>query len=159
MTRVIEGQLLATGLKFGLVAGRFNSFISERLVEGAIDTIVRHGGKKQDITLVRVPGSYEIPLICKALAESGKLDAIVAVGAVIRGATSHYEHVCNEMSKGIASVALSTSIPIGFGVITADTIEQAIERAGCKAGNKGVDAALAAIEMANLMKEIGKGVV
>lgn len=154
MTKVIEGQLVAAGIHFGIVAGRFNSFVSEHLVTGAIDTIVRHGGKRSDITVVRVPGSFEIPLACKRLAESGKIDAIVAVGAVIRGSTSHYDYVCNEMAKGISSVQLATSIPIGFGVITTDTIEQAIERSGCKAGNKGAEAALAAIEMANLMKEI-----
>lgn len=156
MTKLIEGQLVASGLRFGIVAGRFNSFVSEHLVNGAIDAIVRHGGKRGDITLVRVPGSFEIPLTCKRLAESGKFDALIAVGAVIRGSTSHYDYVCNEMAKGISSVSLSSGVPIGFGVITTDNIEQAIERSGCKAGNKGAEAALAAIEMASLMKEIGK---
>jgi 6,7-dimethyl-8-ribityllumazine synthase len=154
--RVLEGQLNAAGVKFGIVAGRFNSFMSERLISGAVDMIVRHGGRKEDITLAYVPGSFEIPLVCKKLAESGKVDAIVAVGAVIRGATSHYDLVSAEMTKGLAQVSLETSIPVAFGVVAADTIEQAIERSGSKAGNKGAEAALAAIEMVNVLRAVEK---
>ncbi|MBN8548629.1 MAG: 6,7-dimethyl-8-ribityllumazine synthase [Deltaproteobacteria bacterium] len=157
MVQVIEGQLSAAGLRLAIVAARFNSFIVQHLVEGAIDTVVRHGGNKNDLTLVHVPGSYELPLTCKMLAESGKYDAVIALGAVIRGATTHYDLVCSEAAKGIAHASISTSTPISFGVITTDTIEQAIERAGTKAGNKGVDAAMAAIEMAQVVKQIQKG--
>lgn len=157
MVNVIEGQLSAAGLRLAIVAARFNSFIVQHLLEGAIDTIVRHGGNKNDLTLVHVPGSFELPLTCKKLAESGKFDAVIALGAVIRGATTHYDLVCSEAAKGIASASLATSTPISFGVITTDTIEQAIERAGTKAGNKGVDAAMAAIEMAQVLKQIDKG--
>ena len=154
--RILEGQLNATGLKFGIVAGRFNSFMTDHLVAGAVDAIVRHGGKEDDITLVRVPGSFEIPLICKKLAQSGQVDAVVAVGAVIRGSTSHYELVSAEMAKGLAQVSLETKIPVTFGVITADSIEQAIERSGSKAGNKGAEAALAAIEMVKVLTAMEK---
>jgi 6,7-dimethyl-8-ribityllumazine synthase len=156
MTKNIEGQLSASGMKFGIVAGRFNSFITEHLVSGAVDTIVRHGGREADISIARVPGSFEIPLICKKMAETRRYDAIIAVGAVIRGSTSHYDLVCAEVSKGIANVSLSTSIPVMFGVITTDTIEQAIERSGTKAGNKGAEAAMGAIEMVNLIRELAK---
>lgn len=157
MVNVIEGQLSASGLRLAIVAARFNSFIVQHLVDGAIDAVVRHGGNRNDLTLIHVPGSFELPLTCKKLAESGKFDAIIALGAIIRGATTHYDLVCNEAAKGIASASLSTSTPISFGVITTDTIEQAIERAGTKAGNKGVDAAMAAIEMAQVLKQIDKG--
>ena len=157
MTRVVEGQLTAAGKRFAIVAARFNSFITEHLVSGAIDTLKRHGATQNDITLVHVPGSYEIPITCKRLTESSNFDAIIALGAVIRGATYHYELVCNEVSKGIAKVSLDSSVPITFGVITADTVEHAVERSGSKAGNKGVEAALAAIEMANVLGEIEKG--
>ena len=157
MVNVIEGQLSAAGLRLAIVAARFNSFIVQHLVEGAIDAVVRHGGNKNDLTLVHVPGSFELPLTCKKLAESGKFDAVIALGAIIRGSTSHYDLVCAEAAKGIANAALSTSVPVSFGVITTDSIEQAIERAGTKAGNKGVDAAMAAIEMAQVLKQIDKG--
>lgn len=159
LVRTFEGQINAAGKRFGIVAARFNSFIVEHLISGAVDTIVRHGGSKNDISLVHVPGSFEIPLACKKLAESGKLDALVALGAVIRGATSHYDLICAEVTRGIAAIMRETGVPIGFGVITADTIEQAIERAGTKAGNKGVEAALAAIEMSNVIRIIDKGEV
>lgn len=152
--RVIEGQLSAAGLKFGIVAGRFNSFISEQLISGAIDALVRHGASKSDLTLIRVPGSFEIPLTCKKLADSASVDAIVAVGAVLRGATLHYELVCKELAKGLADVSRDSSLPITFGVITADTIEQAVERAGTKAGNKGAEAAMAAIEMVQVLRQL-----
>ena len=152
----IEGELTATGFRFGIVAARFNSFMVESLIAGAQDVIVRHGGSEENITLVRVPGSYEIPLACQKLAAAGELDAIITVGAIIRGGTSHYELVCSEFSKGIAKVQLEYGIPVTFGVVTAENIEQAIERSGCKAGNKGAEAALAAIEMVNVLRQIGK---
>ncbi len=151
---VIEGQLSAKGIKFGLVAARFNSFMVDSLVAGAVDTVVRHGGTEKDITLVKVPGSFEIPLVCKQMAKSGKVDAVIAVGAVIRGSTLHYELVSGELAKGLAQVTLETMVPVTFGVITAESIEQAIERSGSKAGNKGVEAALAAIEMVNVMRQL-----
>jgi 6,7-dimethyl-8-ribityllumazine synthase len=154
MMKNLEGQLKASGIRFGIVASRFNSFMTEHLVSGAVDAIVRHGGNEKDILLVRVPGSLEIPLTCKKLADSGKVDAIITVGAVIRGSTSHFDLVCNEYAKGVAKVGLDASIPITFGVITADNLEQAIERSGSKAGNKGAEAALAAIEMVNVIKEL-----
>jgi len=150
----VEGKLIASGIRFGIVAGRFNSFMTEKLVDGALDTIVRHGGDEKNVTLVYVPGSFEIPLICKKLANSGKIDAVIAVGAVIRGSTSHYELVSNELAKGLAQVSLETGVPVTFGVITADSIEQAIERSGSKAGNKGCEAAIAAIEMVNVIKDL-----
>ncbi|WP_028949763.1 6,7-dimethyl-8-ribityllumazine synthase [Sulfurihydrogenibium subterraneum] len=153
--RTIEGNLTAEGLKFGIVLGRFNSFITERLLEGAIDCILRHGGSKENIDVVRVPGSFEIPLIAKKLAKSGKYDAIICLGAVIRGSTPHFDYVANEVTKGIAQVSLETEVPISYGILTTDTIEQAIERAGTKMGNKGFDAALTAIEMVNIIRQIG----
>lgn len=152
--KTIEGHLNASGLRIGIIASRFNSFIVERLVEGAVDTVVRNGGSKDQITLVKVPGSFELPITCKKMAAQNNYDALIAVGAVIRGSTSHYEVVVNEMAKGIAHVSLETGCPIGFGVVTADNLEQAIERAGSKAGNKGAEAAIAAIEMANVLKHI-----
>ena len=154
MARKIDGQLSANGIRFALVVGRFNSFITDHLVKGAIDALTRHGASEQQITIINVPGAFEIPLACKKAALSGDYDAIVALGAVIRGSTSHYDHVCNAVSSGIAQATLETTVPIAFGVVTTDTIEQAIERAGCKAGNKGADAALAAVEMVNLIKDI-----
>ena len=154
--RKIEGQLTATGVRFGIVSGRFNSFIGEKLVEGAIDTIVRHGGVKENITLVPVPGAFEIPLAAQKLVASGQVDAVIALGTVIRGATPHFDYVCNEAAKGISRVSLDSGVPVAFGIITADTVQQAIERAGCKAGNKGVEAAGAAIEMVNLLQQIDK---
>ncbi len=154
MPNIIEGKLDAKGLRIGLLVSRFNSFVSERLVEGAIDALLRHGGEQEDISVVRVPGAYEIPPTAKQMAESGRYDAIVCLGAVIRGATPHFEYVSAEVSKGVASVAIDSGIPVTFGVLTTDTIEQAIERAGSKAGNKGFDAAMAAVEMANLYKAL-----
>jgi 6,7-dimethyl-8-ribityllumazine synthase len=156
MVKTIEGQLSASGMRLVIVAARFNSFVVEHLVNGATDTIVRHGGRSDDLTVVRVPGSYEIPLACKKLAETGRFDGIVALGAVIRGATSHYDLVCAETAKGISAVQMEFGIPVAFGVLTTDTIEQAVERAGTKAGNKGCDAAMAVIEMVSLGREVGK---
>jgi len=154
MPKIIEGKLDAKGLRFGLLVSRFNRFVSDRLVEGAIDALLRHGAEKDDINIVRVPGAFEIPPTAKQMAESGRYDAIVCLGAVIRGATPHFEYVSAEVSKGVASVSIDSGIPVTFGVLTTDTIEQAIERAGSKAGNKGFDAAVAAVEMANLFKAL-----
>ena len=148
--KMIEGNLIAEGKKFAVVASRFNEFIVNKLVTGAEDAFVRHGARSDDISLVWVPGAFEIPLTAQKLAESGRFDAVVCVGAVIRGATSHYDYVCNEVAKGIATVGLKTGVPVIFGIVTTDNIEQAIERAGTKAGNKGFDAAVSAIEMCNL---------
>lgn len=150
----IEGNLIAKGKKFAVVASRFNEFIVNKLVSGAEDAFVRHGADSDDISLVWVPGAFEIPLTAQKLAQSGKYDAVVCVGAVIRGATSHYDYVCAEVSKGIANVGLNTGVPVIFGIVTTENIEQAIERAGTKAGNKGFDAAVSAIEMANLYEGI-----
>jgi 6,7-dimethyl-8-ribityllumazine synthase len=154
MPKTIEGKLDAKGLRVGLLVSRFNSFVSDRLVEGAIDALLRHGGEEEDVSIVRVPGAFEIPPAAKQMAESGRYDAIVCLGAVIRGATPHFEYVSAEVSKGVASVSIDSGIPVAFGVLTTDTIEQAIERAGSKAGNKGFDAAMAAVEMANLYKAL-----
>ena len=150
MPKIIEANLLAEGKKFSIVASRFNDFITDRLVSGAVDALVRSGAKDKDIEIVKVPGAFEIPLVAKMIAEKKKVQAIICLGAVIRGATPHFEYVSAEVSKGIASVSLEASIPVIFGIITTDTIEQAIERAGTKAGNKGWDAAISAVEMANL---------
>lgn len=152
--KVLEGNLIAQGLKIGIVAGRFNEFIGSKLLSGAIDTLRRHGMNEDAISVAWVPGAFEIPLIAKKMAKSGKYDAVICLGAVIRGATAHFEYVSAEVSKGIASVGLDSEIPVIFGVLTVDSIEQAIERAGTKAGNKGSEAAAAAIEMVNLIKEI-----
>ncbi len=157
MPRILEGNLSAKGLKVAIVLGRFNDFISGRLLEGALDTLVRSGTADSDIDVVKVPGSFEIPVAAKTLAESGRYDAILCLGCVIRGATPHFDYVAGEAAKGIARVALDHGTPVSFGIITADNLEQAIERAGTKSGNKGRDAALTAIEMANLLKTIGKG--
>ena len=146
--------MLVRGARFGIVLGRFNSFIGERLLEGAIDTLVRHGAEQSNIDVVRVPGAYEIPLTAKVMAAGRKYDALIALGAVIRGATPHFEYVAGEASKGLAQVMMDNELPVAFGVLTVDSIEQAIERAGTKAGNKGVDAALSAIEMVNLLKKL-----
>lgn len=154
MSRVIEGKLDASGLRFGLLVSRFNSFIGERLVEGAMDALLRHGADAGAIDLVRVPGAFEIPLAARKMAASGRYDAVVCLGAVIRGSTPHFDYVAAEVSKGIASVSLESGLPIAFGVLTTDTLEQAIERAGSKAGNKGADAAVSAIEMANLCRQL-----
>ena len=152
--KTIEGIYCGKELKIGLVASRFNEFIVSKLVGGAEDCLKRHGVKDENISLAWVPGAYEIPLIAKKMAISGKYDAVICLGAVIRGATSHYDYVCNEVSKGIAQVSLASDIPVLFGVLTTDTIEQAIERAGTKAGNKGYDCAMSALEMVNLIKEL-----
>jgi 6,7-dimethyl-8-ribityllumazine synthase len=152
MAKTLEGKLSAAGLRFALIVSRFNDFIVGRLQEGAIDAIVRHGGDEKNIEIIKVPGAFEIPLIAKKAAKSGKYDAVVCLGAVIRGSTPHFDYVAAEVSKGIATVGLETEIPITFGVLTTDNIEQAIERAGSKSGNKGWDAAASAIEMVSLLK-------
>ena len=153
--QVIEGKVVAPeGMKVGIVAARFNEFIVSKLVGGAMDGLIRHDVKEENVTVAWVPGAFEIPVVAKKMAKSGKYDAVICLGAVIRGATSHYDYVCNEVSKGVASVSLETEIPVLFGVVTTENIEQAIERAGTKAGNKGYDCALSAIEMINLMKQI-----
>ncbi len=154
MAKLIEGHLSAKGKKFALVVGRFNEFISSKLLSGATDCLIRHGGLDNDLTVVWVPGSFEIPVIAKRLAESDKYDGVICLGAVIRGATPHFDYISAEVSKGIASVSLETGKPVIFGIITSDSIEQAIERAGTKAGNKGWDAALTAIEMVDLMGKL-----
>jgi 6,7-dimethyl-8-ribityllumazine synthase len=154
MAKIIQGELSGKGLKIGIVAARFNDFITSRLVDGALDGLQRHGVAETDIEIVRVPGAYEIPLAAKMLAQSRRFNAIICLGAVIRGATPHFEYVSAEVSKGAASVSLETGLPVIFGVLTTDTIEQAIERAGAKSGNKGWDAALSAIEMANVTKQL-----
>lgn len=149
---VYEGNLVGTGLKIGIVVARFNEFITSKLLSGAFDGLKRHGVEEQHIDVAWVPGAFEIPLVAKKMAESKKYDAVITLGAVIRGATSHYDYVCNEVAKGTSHAALSSGVPVIFGVLTTDTIEQAIERAGTKAGNKGWEAALSAIEMANVMR-------
>ncbi len=154
MPRVLEGQLSAEGLKFGIIVSRFNDFISSRLVEGAMDALLRHGATEEQVSVIKVPGAFEIPLTAKKLAESGRYDAVICLGAVIRGSTPHFDYVAAEVSKGIASVSLESRIPVTFGVLTTDNLEQAIERAGSKSGNKGYDGAMAAIEMVNLFKEL-----
>lgn len=152
--KVIEGIYNGEGLKIGIIASRFNEFITSKLVSGAQDSLTRHGVADDDISVAWVPGAFEIPVIAKKMASSGQYDAVICLGAVIRGATSHYDYVCNEVSKGIAAVSLETGLPVLFGILTTDTIEQAIERAGTKAGNKGTDCAMSALEMINLMKNI-----
>lgn len=150
----VEGKIIADGVKIGIVAARFNEFIVSKLVGGAEDALLRHDVKPEDMTVAWVPGAFEIPLVAKKMAMSGKYDAVICLGAVIRGATSHYDYVCNEVSKGIAAVSLESGIPVMFGVVTTENIEQAIERAGTKAGNKGYDCALGALEMIQLMKQL-----
>lgn len=157
MVKVYEGNFIGEGKRFGIVMSRFNDLIGRRLLEGALDALNRHGVRENDIEVALVPGAFEIPVAAKAMAGSGRFDAVIAVGAIIRGATPHFDYIAAEASKGIASVALQSGVPVLFGIITADTIEQAIERAGTKAGNKGYDAALAAIEMANLMTSVREG--
>ena len=154
MPRYFEGKLDAKGQKIGIVVSRFNSFISERLLEGAIDALVRHGADDQDIHIARVPGAFEIPLAAKKMASGGAYDAIIALGAVIRGSTPHFDYVSSEVTKGVAAVSLESGVPIAFGVLTTDSIEQAVERAGTKAGNKGFEAAVTVIESVNLLKEL-----
>ncbi|GAB1408930.1 6,7-dimethyl-8-ribityllumazine synthase [Desulfovibrionales bacterium] len=150
----IEGHLQANDLKFTLIASRFNDFIVDRLVGGAVDFLVRHGASRENITLVRVPGAFEMPVVARRVALSGTADAIVCLGAVIRGATPHFDYVCSEATKGMAHVSLETGVPIGFGLLTTDNLEQAIERAGSKAGNKGVEAAAAALETLRVLQQL-----
>ena len=152
--KVLEGKLLAEGQRIGIVAGRFNEFITGKFLGGAVDAFVRHGGEEQNITVAWVPGAFEIPLTAQKMVESGKYDAVVCLGAVIRGATPHFDMVANEATKGVAQVGLRTGVPVIFGILTTDSIEQAVERAGTKAGNKGFEAVTTAIEMINLMKQI-----
>ena len=152
--KTLEGKMVAEGIKIGIVASRFNEFIVSKLIAGAKDALIRHDVKDDDITLAWVPGAFEIPVVAKKMAKSGKYDAIICLGTVIRGATSHYDYVCNEVSKGIAAASMETEIPVMFGIVTTENIEQAIERAGTKAGNKGYDCALGAIEMVNLLKQM-----
>ncbi|MCI8317068.1 MAG: 6,7-dimethyl-8-ribityllumazine synthase [Lachnospiraceae bacterium] len=154
--RTLEGKLVASGIKVGIVAARFNEFITSKLLSGAIDGLVRHEVAEEDIDVAWVPGAFEIPLIASKMAKSKKYDAVICLGAVIRGSTSHYDYVCSEVSKGIAAVSLAADIPVMFGVLTTENIEQAIERAGTKAGNKGYECAVGAIEMVNLIREIEK---
>ena len=153
--KTFEGNLVSQGIKIGIVAARFNDFIVSRLIGGCEDTLLRHGVREEDISLAWVPGAFEIPLIASKMAKSGKFDAVIALGSVIRGSTSHYDYVCSEVSKGIANVSLNSDVPVLFGVLTTDSIEQAIERAGSKAGNKGSECAEGAIEMVNLIREMG----
>ena len=154
MVKLVKGNLIAKGLKFALIASRFNEFISSKLVDGATDTLTQHGADEKDITLFQVPGSFEIPAVAKRLAGSKKYDAVICLGTVIRGDTPHFDYISNEVAKGVSQVSLSENIPCIFGIITADTLEQAIDRAGTKSGNKGRDAAISAIEMINLYKKV-----
>jgi 6,7-dimethyl-8-ribityllumazine synthase len=154
MTKTVEGMLQGKGKKFALVTGRFNDFITEKLQNGALDGLIRHEVSSDDISIVKVPGAFEIPLAAKRLAKSNRFDAVICLGAIIRGATPHFEYVAAELTKGIAQVSMETEVPVVFGVLTTDTIEQAVERAGTKSGNKGFDAALTALEMANVMEKI-----
>ncbi|ERL03299.1 6,7-dimethyl-8-ribityllumazine synthase [Mitsuokella sp. oral taxon 131] len=155
MANIIEGYIRGKGLKFGIVVARFNEFITNKLLGGALDTLRRHETADADIDVAWVPGAFEIPVVAKKMAESGKYDAMICLGAVIRGSTTHYDYVCNEVSKGVAQVGMQTGVPTLFGVLTTENIEQAIERAGTKAGNKGADCAMGAMEMASLLKKIG----
>ena len=152
--KTIEGQLAAQGLKIALVASRFNDIIVDRLIGGAVDYLTRHGMERENLTLVRIPGAFELPLVCRKLAKSGKYDGIVALGAIIRGATPHFDFVASEATKGIASVSLDSGVPIGFGLLTTDSIEQAVERAGSKAGNKGVEASAALLETIRVLEQL-----
>lgn len=154
MPKIIEGKLVAKGMKFAIAASRFNDFISGRLIEGAVDALTRAGADEKEIQIVRVPGAFELPITAKKMAKSGRFDAVICLGTVIRGATPHFEYISAEVSKGIAMVGLETEMPVAFGVLTTDTIEQAIERAGTKSGNKGWDAAMSAIEMVDLFKKL-----
>ncbi len=155
MAKLFEGHLVGTGLKVGIVAGRFNDFISDKLVSGAQDAFKRHGISEDDVDIAWVPGAFEIPLIAKKMADSGNYDAVITLGAVIRGSTPHFDYVCSEAAKGVAQASMTSGVPVIFGVLTVDSIEQAIERAGTKAGNKGWEAAVSAIEMANLTRQLG----
>jgi 6,7-dimethyl-8-ribityllumazine synthase len=157
MPKIIEAGLQAQGKKFGIIVSRFNDFITAKLLDGALDGLIRSGAEDKDITILKVPGAFEIPLAAKKMLKHGTYDAIICIGAIIRGATSHYDYVCAEVSKGIATVSLEGDIPVMFGILTTESIEQAIERAGTKAGNKGFDVALGAVEMANLSESLKKG--
>lgn len=152
--KIIEGDLQVAGARFALVVGRFNGFITEHLQAGALDALIRHGARTEDLEIVKVPGSYEIPLVARKLAASGRYDAVICLGAVIRGGTPHFDYVAGEAAKGVAQASMESGLPVVFGILTTDTIEQAIERAGTKAGNKGVDAAMTAIEMVNLLRKL-----
>ena len=152
--KVLEGMLNAQGLRFGIVVSRFNEFFTSKLLGGALDTLHRHGANEDDITVAWVPGAFELPLVSKKMAESGKYDAIIALGTVIRGSTTHYDYVCNEAAKGIPQASMATGVPVAFSVVTTENLDQAIERSGTKAGNKGADGAMTAIEMANLLRQI-----
>ena len=152
--KTIEGQLDAKGLKIGIVAARFNDFIVDRLISGAMDYLLRHGGKEEDLTLVRLPGAFELPIAAQKLARSGKYDGIVVLGAVIRGATPHFDYVCNECAKGVAQASMESGVPMGFGLLTCDSLDQAIERAGSKGGNKGVEAASALLETIRVLEQL-----
>lgn len=152
--KIYEGEISGKGLKFAIVASRFNDFITSRLIDGAVDALKRHGTAEKDIELVRVPGAFETPMVVKKLAQKGSYNAVIALGAIIRGSTPHFDYVASEASKGIATASMETDVPVAFGIITSDTIEQAVERAGSKAGNKGADAAVTAMEMANLIRKI-----
>jgi len=152
--KTVEGQMQANDQKFTIIASRFNDFIVDRLIGGAVDYLIRHGADRENITLIRVPGAFEMPLVAQKVARSGKADAIICVGAVIRGATPHFDFVCSEATKGIAHVSMDTGVPIGFGLLTTDTLEQSIERAGSKGGNKGVEAAAAALETLRVLQQI-----
>lgn len=156
MPQIIEGNLVASGLKIAIISSRWNHFIGDRLLEGSLDAIKRHGGNLDDVTIVHVPGCFEIPLAVQRVAKTGKFDAVVALGVLIRGSTPHFDYISAECTKGIASASMDTGVPISYGVLTCDTIEQAIERAGTKAGNKGHEAAMAAVEMANIFRELDK---
>ncbi len=156
MPKTIEGNLIASGLKFALVVSRFNSFITSKLLDGAVDVLLRHGVEEKSMVVVYVPGAFEIPVVAKKLAQSKKYDAVICLGAVVRGETPHFEYVSGEVTKGVAQVALESKVPVTFGVLTCDATEQAVERSGAKAGNKGADAALSAIEMVNLFGKLGK---
>ena len=151
---VLEGKLTAKGMKIAIVVARFNEFITSKLLSGCVDCLIRHEAADEDLTVAWVPGAFEIPLVASKMAKSGKYDAVICLGAVIRGSTSHYDYVCNEVSKGIATVSLESGVPVLFGVLTTENIEQALERAGTKAGNKGYDCAVSAIEMVNLLREM-----
>ncbi|MEK3787793.1 MULTISPECIES: 6,7-dimethyl-8-ribityllumazine synthase [Paenibacillus] len=154
MAHYFEGHLVSKGLKYGIVVGRFNEFITSKLLSGALDALNRHGVMDEEVDVAWVPGAFEIPLIAQKMAESGKYDAVITLGTVIRGSTTHYDYVCNEVAKGVSAINLKTGVPVIFGLVTTENIEQAVERAGTKAGNKGWDSAVAAIEMANLSKQL-----
>ena len=156
MVKILEGQLIAKGKRFGIVVSRFNDFITEKLLSGALDALTRTGAKENDIQIIKVPGAFEIPLAAKKAAQTGRYDAVICLGAVIRGATPHFDYVCAEVSKGVAQVGLDSELPVIFGVLTTDTVEQAIDRAGTKSGNKGWQAAMSAVEMANLMGTVAQ---